>query len=534
MPQLKPFQREDVDYIKAHGLRVLVASAPGTGKTCIAVRAVAETYKTSLPAVVVCPASVIRHWGREIHRWAPGVNALIINDSSATIPRLPQPTILIISWTLLDVRWGDLIKAGIQTVIADEAHYAKNPTSLRSQALYHLSQRARGLLLLTGTPIINTQQELAVLNMLLRTENPPMIRRLLEDVAPEVPPKERSYLYTDLPFFYAKQYNKAENDFEDWLRKEKEKLVGEGMAEAEIERILAAEALAKVGYLRRLAGIGKVQAASLWIAKAVRLGEPVVVFCEHQAVLRALEKRLRKQRIRYIVVEGKTPSKKRQEAVDAFQRHDYPVFIGTKAAKEGITLTAARHLLFIERFFTSSEEEQAEDRIRRIGQSHQTTIWFLHGVSTIDDRLDTIVRGKRRIVRTAIGAKDIHDTPTGNVTSLITAWEDHASPKRILSIRADEDLPPLPNPKQVQSIVFSGNRWTASTAAAWCRMNGYVASKCEVLKGRLRLHANPVGCFHKGEFKKVMVAKDISLVIGKRVSPGNERRVKAAMRRAKK
>jgi hypothetical protein len=263
------------------------------------------------------------------------------------------------------------------------------------------------------------------------------------------------------------------------------------------------------------------------------LGEPVVVFCEHQAVLRALEKRLRKQRIRYIIVEGKTPSKKRQEAVDAFQRHDYPVFIGTKAAKEGITLTAARHLLFIERFFTSSEEEQAEDRIRRIGQSHQTTIWFLHGVATIDDRLDTIVRGKRRIVRTAIGAKNIHDTPTGNVTSLITAWDDHASPKRTISIKADEDLPPLPNPKQVQSIVFSGNRWTASTAAAWCRMNGYVASKCEVLKGRLRLHSNPVGYFHKGQFTKVVVAKDISLVIGKRVSPANERRVRAATVRSK-
>ncbi len=533
MPQLKDFQREDVDYIKAHGLRVLVASAPGTGKTCVAIRSVAETYKTSLPAVVISPASVTRHWGREIHRWAPGVNALIVNDSSAVIPRLPQNTILIISWTLLDVRWSDLIKAGVKTVIADEAHYAKNPTSLRSQALYQLSQRARGLLLLTGTPIINTQQEMAVLTLLLRTENPPMIRRLLEDVAPEVPPKSRSYLYTDLPFSYAKQYNKAENDFEDWLRKEKEKLVGEGMAEAEIERILAAEALAKVGYLRRLAGVGKVQAASLWIAKAVRLGEPVVVFCEHQAVLRALEKRLRKQRIRHVIVEGKTSVKKRQAAVDAFQKHEYPVFIGTKAAKEGITLTAARHLLFVERFFTSSEEEQAEDRIRRIGQTHQTTIWFLHGVSTIDDRLDTIVRGKRRIVRSAIGAKNIHDTPTGNVASLISAWGDHASPKRTISIKADEDLPPLPHPKHVQSIVFSGSRWKPSTAAAWCKMNGYPAYKCERLKDRLRVHSNQVSYFHKGQFKKVSVARDIALVVGTRLSPANERRVRAATVRAK-
>lgn len=528
MPQLKPFQREDVDYIKSHGLRVLVASAPGTGKTCVAIRSVAETYKTSLPAVVVCPASVTRHWGREIHRWAPGISALIVNDSSSPIPRLAKPTILIISWTLLDVRWDDLIRAKVKTVIADEAHYAKNPSSLRAQALHHLSRHTKGLLLLTGTPIINTQHEMGVLTTLLRSENPPMVRRLLEDVAPEVPRKERSYLYTDLPFSFAKQYNKAENDFEDWLRKEKEKLVGEGMAEAEIERILAAEALAKVGYLRRLAGVAKVHAASLWIAKAVRLGEPVVVFCEHQAVLRALEKRLRKQRIRHTIVEGKTSSKKRQEAVDAFQRHDYPVFVGTKAAKEGITLTAARHLLFVERFFTSSEEEQAEDRIRRIGQTHATTIWFLHGVGTIDDRLDTIVRGKRRIVRTAIGAKDIQDTPTGNVTSLLRAWDDHASPDKTLSIRSDEDLPPLPQPKVVQSIVFSGSRWKPSTAASWCKMNGYPAYKCERLKGRLRVHSVPINRFHKGDFKKVLVARDIALITGKRLSAANERKVRAA------
>ena len=360
-----------------------------------------------------------------------------------------------------------------------------------------------------------------------------MIRRLLEDVAPDVPPKSRSYLYMDLPPSYAKQYEKAENDFETWLRREKEKLVGEGLAEAEVARALAAEALAKIGYLRRLVGVAKAHAAVRWIAKAVRIGEPVVVFCEHQGVLRAIEKRLKKQRIRYALVEGKTPTKKRQQAVDAFQRNDFPVFLGTKAAKEGITLTAARHLLFVERFFTSSEEEQAEDRIRRIGQTHRTTVWFLHAMGTVDDRVDVIVRSKRQIVRTAIGSRDIAETPTGNVLSLLKQWEEHSQPRREATLK-DGDLPPLPSAKDVQSISFYTDRWSVKSSSVWCKMNGYAPYKAEKLVDRVRLHCNPVAYYVKGEFQVVPVAKDIRLILGKRLSSANERRVKAAMVRAKK
>jgi len=531
--KLKTFQQEDIDYIKENGLRVLIASAPGTGKTAIAIRSIAETSPTSLPALVVCPASVLRHWAREFNRWAPGMKVILVDDSSSRLPKLRRDVALIVSWALLDVRWADFVKAGVRTVVADEAHYAKNPASLRSKALFQIAQKARGILLLTGTPIINTHQEMRVLSSLLGTENPPMIRRLLEDVVPEVPAKSRSYLNVELPTRFQTEYTKAENNFEEWLRKEKEKLLGEGMAEFEVERVLAAEALAKVGYLRRLAGVAKVEAASLWIAKAVRLGEPVVVFCEHQPVLRSLEKKLKKQRIRYVIVEGKTPAKQRQAAVDAFQDNEYPVFLGTKAAKEGITLTAARHLLFVERFFTSSEEEQAEDRIRRIGQSHKTTIWFLHAMATVDDRIDAIVRGKRGLIRTAIGSPDIMETPTSNVLSLIKQWSDHSSPKGEVSIREGDQLPPLPKAKEVQSIVFYGERWTPKSAALWCKMNGYKIYKRVQLDGRFRLFCHPVAHFTDGKFSIVPVAQDIRLIVGKRLSQANERRVKAAMIKAR-
>lgn len=534
MNQLRDFQREDVDFLKENNLRALIASAPGTGKTLVAIRAVVECHQWSLPAVVIAPASVTRNWAREIRKWAPGVKTVLIDDMDSPIPKQESPhTIYIISWALLDARADDLLRYGVKTVIADECHYAKNPDAIRSQGLNYLVNRAKGVLLLSGTPIVNTHSELAVLKMLLGTEEPPMIRRLLEDVAPDIPQKKRAYVYVRLRPEQQAEYDKADKEFEDWLRKQKEKLVGEGMADAEVERVLAAEAMAKIGYLRRMVGEFKAVAAADWVARAVRVGEPVVVFVEHQACLRKLSKALRKQRIRHGIIEGSTSAKKRQEMVDLFQKHEFPVFIGTKAAKEGITLTAARHLLFVERFFTSAEEEQAEDRIRRIGQTHETTIWFLHAANTVDDRIDAIVKQKRAVVRTAIGAPEIMETASDNAEALIRAWGKHVvtDDREILDLGHGDPLPPLPKPSETHAVVFYGDRWVGASALLWCRMNAYLASKKIDYVDRFKMVVHPVEVFHKNSFKVHMVSKDIRIIHGKRISEANERRVRAALRR---
>lgn len=533
MPQLRPFQREDVEFLAQNDLRALVASAPGTGKTPVTIRALCERPKIGFPAIVVCPASVTRNWAREVKRWAPGVSRHIIEDGDSRLPnpkRQPRSTVYIISWALIDARWSDLIKLGFNTVVADESHYAKNPDALRSRALRALTHRAQGVLLLTGTPIINTKAELAVLKNLLGTDEPPMIRRLLEDVAPDIPEKKRAYLHVKLRPKHQMVYDRADHDFEEWLRKQKEALFGEGMAEFEVERVLEAEALAKIGYLRRLAGEYKAPAAADWIARAVRVGEPVVVFLEHQATLARLKKSLRSQRIRFGVLEGSTPATKRQQLVDDFQRHRFPVFICTRAGKEGITLTAARHLLFVERFFTSADEEQAEDRIRRIGQRHKTTIWYLHAIDTVDDRVDTIVRSKRQIVRSAIGSADTAETPSGNVQLMLRTWEkhvQHAGPTASLGL--GEPLPPLPRPSETHAVVFKGERWRGKAALRWCRMHGYAPQRRVQLKGRFKLVLHPAPVFAKGEFEVFKVSKEIRIITGKRLSRSNERRVRRAL-----
>lgn len=533
--ELREFQREDIDQILAHGLRALIASEPGTGKTIVAIKSLTGGYPQSFPAVVVCPASVTRNWARELKTWAPGVRVVLIETGNEPVPKITRNTVILISWALLDAWWADLIHLGIRTIIADEAHFARNEETLRSQALYRLSQRTPYMLLLTGTPIVNQQQELVALKLLLG-ENPLMIRRILEDVAPDIPPKSRSYVPIELRPAHRADYDNADHEFEEWLLKEREIRRAAGLSDIEVERTLAAEALTKVGYLRRLVGEYKVPAAVDWIARAVRLGEPVVVFLEHQNVLNKLTKSLRKQRIRFGVVDGSTPPRVRQDLVDGFQAHKFPVFIGTRAAKEGITLHAARHLLFIERFFTSADEEQAEDRIRRIGQRHATTIWFLHAGDTIDDRVDQIVKIKRKIVRTAIGSADTEETPVGNVMSLLSTWNDHvhADVGKPLSLGLGEPLPPLPSPRDTHAVSFYGDRWTLGAAVRWCRMNGYEVHSRVPLVDRLKVVIHPPQFFVPQTFTVFPVSKDIRLILGRRLSKVNERQIQKAMRESQK
>ena len=511
--RLRQFQRQDVNRIKQHELRVILASSQGTGKTPIAVRAVLETGAWSLPALVVAPASVTRHWMREFRRWARGLDVCLVEGVRGP---LPQAHVYVTSWALLSPRLSDFMGLRLKTVVADEAHLVKNPEALRSQALYQLTRTPKGLLLLTGTPIINRRDELGVLQSLYG-KRPPIIRRLLEDVAPDVPPKKRSYLYVRLRDRADAEYTRAVDDFEDWLRKKKEKLLGEGQAEAVVERALSAEAFAKVGYLRRLVGEAKVPAAADWISCAARIGEPVVVFLEHQDVLKRLRKSLRVQRVRHVVIEGKTSPKKRQRYIDDFQRHKHPVIICTKAGMEGITLHSARHLLFVERFFTSAEEEQAEDRIRRIGQTHPTTMWYLHAAGTIDDRIDAIVRSKRRLIRTSLRSATTEETGVGAVASLVKSWSSFVGPDNVVTDLGRRDpLPPLPRPGSTHVIIFDRLRWKPRSAQRWCDMHGYLTTKKVELSDRFKLFVHPVGAFRENEFTTFQVCGDVKMILGKR------------------
>ncbi len=518
MPKLtlREFQVEDVDLVQEHDYRAIIANAPGTGKTIECLECLNRDRKKLTPALVVCPSSVVTHWVREARRWCPWARVQVVSGRSSPLPRR-KPDIMVLPWALLAHRVAEALALAPGLVVADEAHYAKAASALRSQALARVVRRCDHLLLLTGTPIINTHHELGALQGLYGDRPPVMIRRLIEDVAPDIPPKTRSEVPVSLRPADQARYQRVEDDFAKWLSASLRRRLSAGEARAAAHRSLAAEALVKIGYLRRFLARAKVPAAADWIARAVRLGEPVVVFCEHRDVVAALQALLKRQRLRFVTVDGSTPRKQRQVAIDRFQGGEVPVFLGTRAAKEGITLTRARNLLFVERYYTSADEEQAEDRIRRIGQTHPTTIWFLHAPGTVDDRLAAIIGRKRRIVRTAVGAADIAESDQATVLELISTWDTHVGePADPTALGAGDRLPALPNPWLVCKLMFKGKRWTSSAARGWARMNGYAVCSVSQAGAVVKVMSQSPASFTPGTFQAVSLCEDVQAVVGKR------------------
>ena len=208
----------------------------------------------------------------------------------------------------------------------------------------------------------------------------------------------------------------------------------------------------------------------------------------------------------------------RQRAVEDFQRNRIPVFIGSKAAKEGLTLTAARHLIFVERYWTAAEEEQAEDRIRRIGQTSPTKIWFLHVPQTVDDRISAIIDRKRRIVRQAIGSATIAETPERTVEMMIAEWSRHAGAPvmETTDLGRTAPLPPLPRSRDVYCVRFKGDRWNPENALHWCKMLGYRPMRSTPTKAGFEFLLNTPDLFVPGTFTLFRVAQDIAMYAGQR------------------
>ena len=521
-PDLRPFQRDGVDFLAEHNWRVLLADAPGCGKTPQVLVAMRENARTLCPAVAVVPASVLRNWKREAVRWVPGIRVQTLATQSDPLRRGHHLTIT--TWDVAAARKDALLAYGFKLLIADEAHYAKNPDTVRSMAIREIAGQCPHVLLLTGTPMLNDVEELRVLEGMFGTETPPMLRRLLEDVAPDIPAKRRVYLHAEIPADIRGEYEQVVAEFGDWLDDYLPTLLGDAAAAGDAaERALAAEPLAKLAYLRRILGRGKVPAAAAWVQNMRKRGEPCVIFGHYSDVMDLLGQSLSKLAIPYVRLDGSTTTEARQAAVEAFQGGDVDVFLASSAAREGITLTRAAHMLRMERVYVPAYEEQSEDRIRRIGQTRTTTIWYLHAENSVDQRISEIVDRKRSLVAQTIGSADLEHV---ELDEIIDVWRRIPQLRDGVPLVADNptaalDVPDLPPSAVVQSVLLDPARWPLDGVQRVLRRRGYRQRAIERLPGGgMRLHCRSLGAFRGGKVRQIAIAPGLSVLVGQRAVTG--------------
>ncbi len=425
--ELAPFQWVAVRYA-LQARRTFLADEQGLGKTVEAL-AVLEAGG-AFPAVVICPASMKLTWERETRHWLPHRTVAVLSGRAGGA--LPQADILILNYEIVAGRLAALVASGPRALVADESHYCKNPAAKRTRAVRRLAEAVArdGLrLALTGTPVMNHADELiAQLRVIGRLHEfgsgasfsrqfegelseerlhwhlrrHCFVRRLKSEVLVQLPAKRQ--VVVPVALNNLDEYRLAEDDVVAWLRTQPLDLKVLG---AKIAAALRAERLAQLTALQRLAARGKLAAALTWIHDFLASGEPLVVFCRHREVQQAVMERFPWA----LHIFGDDGVGARQAAVDAFQRPDGPALIvcATRAAAQGITLTRASNVCFLELEWTPAIHDQAEDRCHRIGQRDAVCAWYLLAAETIDETMARLIQRKRQVIDAVTDGRELPD-----------------------------------------------------------------------------------------------------------------------------
>ncbi|HEY2440835.1 MAG TPA: DEAD/DEAH box helicase [Solirubrobacteraceae bacterium] len=414
--ELAPFQWAAVRYaLDVRG--TFLADEQGLGKTVEALASLEAD--DAFPAVVVCPASMKLGWQREVGHWLPHRSVTVVQGRGTAAPAAADITI--VNYEVVAAHHQALSRRRPRAVVVDESHYCKNPQAKRTQAVRRLAGAvaADGLrLALSGTPVLNHAEELiSQLRIIGRMEDfgsgarfsrqfrgrvseerlhwhmrrACFVRRLKAEVLPQLPPKRQVVVPVGLT--NESEYRLAERDVIAWLKSQPLDL---STLNAKIAATLRAQRLAQLGTLQRLAARGKLAAALAWIDDFLASGEPLVVFARHVEVQRAVTAKF--PGAAHLL--GEDSLADRDASIRAFQQPDGPRLIvcATRVAAQGITLTRASNVAFLELEWTPAMHDQAEDRCHRIGQRDAVTAWYLLAAGTIDETMARLIQSKRAIV----------------------------------------------------------------------------------------------------------------------------------------
>jgi SWI/SNF-related matrix-associated actin-dependent regulator of chromatin subfamily A-like protein 1 len=217
------------------------------------------------------------------------------------------------------------------------------------------------------------------------------VRRVKADVLPQLPRKRQVVVPVALD--NEREYRLAEQDVIAWLREQPLDL---SELDRRVAAALRAERLAQLNALKRLAARGKLGPALAWIDDFLASDEPLVVFCGHREVQDLVLERF--PDAAHLL--GRDSAQAREAAVRAFQEDGGPQLIvcSTRVGAQGITLTRASNVAFLDLEWTPAIHDQAEDRCHRIGQEDAVTAWYLLAAETIDETMIELIARKRGIV----------------------------------------------------------------------------------------------------------------------------------------
>ena len=415
-----------------------------------------ENVEPFAPFLVVAPTSVITNWAAEAERFLPEAKVVTITETTAgktpIAERVAGAHLVLTSYTLLRMdedtyasyaaRLGSGEGPGTPgwgALLLDEAQFVKN-TGTRAWSIAR-AMPARTKIAMTGTPIENNLMELwallaivadglfpsarafrdlyarpaesgedpahaaATAARLRRRIRPLMLRRTKELVAAELPAKNDTRVNLPLAPGHRRIYDTH-------LQRERQKVLGL-LEDMDKNRFTIFQSLT---LLRRLAldaalidpdayaGVSSVKRDYLvqQLPDLLEKGHRVLVFSQFTGYLRSISARLAEEGIGHLYLDGST--RNRAEVIEAFTSGQEPVFlISLKAGGFGLNLTEADHVFIMDPWWNPAAEQQAVDRIHRIGQNKEVHVYRLVAEGTIEEKVMQLKESKAALFDAVVG-----------------------------------------------------------------------------------------------------------------------------------
>ncbi|MFW9260920.1 DEAD/DEAH box helicase [Nostoc sp. CALU 546] len=451
--QLRPYQERGaawLSFLERWGLGACLADDMGLGKTVQFIAFLLHLKEQDAlenPTLLVCPTSVLGNWEREVNKFAPSLKILQYHGDKrpkgkAFLEAVKKHDLIVTSYSLLHRDIKSLQSVSWQIIVLDEAQNVKNPEAKQSKAVRELEATFR--IALTGTPVENRLQELwsildflnpgylgnkqffqrrfampiekygdtASLTQLRSLVQPFILRRLKSDrdIIQDLPDKQEMTVFCGLTGEQAALYQQVVE----------QSLVEIESAEGLQRRGMILALLIKLKqicnhpaqYLKQ-ATLEQHNSAKLlrleeMLEEVLAESDRALIFTQFAEWGKLLKPYLEKQLGREIFfLYGSTSRKQREEMIDRFQ-HDPqgpPIMIlSLKAGGVGLNLTRANHVFHFDRWWNPAVENQATDRVFRIGQTRNVQVHKFVCTGTLEEKIHDMIESKKQLAEQVVGA----------------------------------------------------------------------------------------------------------------------------------
>ena len=389
---LRTYQEFGVRYILRQG-NALLGDEMGLGKTVQAIAAMVSLKALGATHfMVVCPASVLVNWAREVAQFSDLPVTLIKGgDFEASRRWQDRGGVAVTTYESIS-RFALPQSFTFSMLIADEAHYVKNPAARRTQALLILSRKAQRTLFMTGTPLENRVDEMCFIVSCLRPDIAGEIRQMKyisaapqfrEKLAPVYLRRTRENVLSELPALIEKE-QWVEMTAEEWKQYMLSVMEENFMAMRQVSWDISD--VRRSSKARRLLELCR---------EAEEDGRKIIVFSFFRQTIQKVKDLLGEKALEPIT--GSVSAARRQEIVDEFTAAgDGTVLIcQVQAGGTGLNIQAASVIIFCEPQIKPSIENQAISRAYRMGQLRSVMVHRLLCDNTVDERILELLREKQ-------------------------------------------------------------------------------------------------------------------------------------------